>query len=95
MEFVDSIINLGGPPNLIALFMGVSLATCSPNFGVHSSHIKFLGWKFDFKNQNGTLMALMMVPTVWKFHKFSITKILREIKIGESTEYKNIPFSHI
>ena len=44
-------------------------------------------------------MALMKIPTVWKFQKFSITKILREIKIGESTynyiEYKNIPFSHI
>ena len=61
-------------PNLIALFMGVSLATCSPNFGVHSSQIKFLRWKFNFKDKKGVVLILIFCTCTCKI-EFSLTEI--------------------
>ena len=33
--------------------------------------------------------------TVWKFHDFSITQILREIKFGDSRSAKSVTFTHL
>ena len=33
--------------------------------------------------------------TVWKFHDFSITQILREIKLGNSRSAKSAIFTHL
>ena len=37
----------------------------------------------------------IFVPTVWKFHEFSITQILREINIGDSTSAKSAILTHL
>ena len=35
---------------------------------------------------SGTVTQIYTVFTVWKFHEFSVTQILREINIGESRQ---------
>ena len=41
-------------------------------------------------------MILSNDNTVWKLQNFSVTQILREIKVGEcSVESRNMPFYHI
>ena len=40
-------------------------------------------------------IKLLTIHTVWKFHDFSITQILCEIKIGESRVSKSAIFTHL
>ena len=37
----------------------------------------------------------MNIFTVWKFHDFSITQILREINFGDPTSAKSVILTHV
>ena len=41
------------------------------------------------------LLAKMCLDTVWKFHDFSITQILREINFWDSTGAKSAILTHL
>ena len=47
--------------------------------------------KNDFYKDKKVLTKL----TVWKFHDFSITQILREINFGDSTSAKSAILTHL
>ena len=41
------------------------------------------------------LQIKRLVSTVWKFHDFSMTQILRQIKFGDSTSAKSTILTHL
>ena len=54
------------------------------NNNIRSNHIFFLGASRKLIKFPLQLSAPPPHPTVWKFHDFSITQILREINFGDS-----------
>ena len=43
----------------------------------------------------GCSLFVIMQTTVWKFHDFAITQILREINFGDSRSAKYVIFTHL
>ena len=77
--------------NFFTIFFTVFLDILNANEALSENTINIDNYIID---ELGQVLSKMGKSTVWKFHDFSITQILREINVGDSRCAKSAIFTH-